>query len=75
MSCPCYSDIKLPHEDEYRGYDIFIERNRDPYREDLSWQISIDNGIWDDGGEYSLDECLKSAKKAIDLRIDGLTAE
>lgn len=67
--------ISNDFEEEYKGYIIYVESNPDPYRDDLLWEITIDNGIWDGGSEYSLVDCLKSAKEAVDLRINRLAGE
>ncbi len=75
MNRSCYGDLDLPHEDEYRGYEISVDRDPDPYRENLRWEIANDDGIWEVGTGYRLEDCLKEGKEAIDLRISGLAIE
>lgn len=77
MGCSCYKDLDLPyfHDDGYRGYEIEVDRDPDPYQENLQWMICINDEIWDVGTGYSLEDCLMYAKEAIDLRIADFVTE
>lgn len=72
MRCSCYKNLDLPHEDEYRGYEINVDRDPDPYRENLRWEAATDDGIWEVGTGYCLEDCLKEGREAIDFLIDNL---
>jgi len=60
--------MQTTYEEEYLGYQIYIEPNPDRYNEGFEWAISKDGVIWDDGLKFSIEDALEAARKAVDLR-------
>ena len=62
--------ISAPYEEEYRGYEIYIEKNPDPWREDFDWSVCKDNIEHENGGKYTTKEALSVARLAVDMLTD-----
>ena len=60
--------MQTTYEEEYLGYQIYIEPNPDRYSEGFSWSICKDDSEWDSGIEFSIEEALKKAKKATETQ-------
>ncbi|MEM6232527.1 hypothetical protein [Shewanella scandinavica] len=66
--------MQTTYEEEYLDYQIYIEPNPDPNNEGFEWAICKDGSEWDGGLEYSIEEALKAAQKAVDLRQGTVVA-
>lgn len=60
--------MQTTYEEEYLGYQIYIEPNPDRYNEGFEWVICKDGGVWDSGLKFSIEDALEAAQKAVDLR-------
>ena len=60
------SSTSLPFEDEYKGYEIYIEPNVDQHNEGFSWSISKNDECLDSGLEFDIKMVIDSARKAAD---------
>lgn len=58
------------YDEEYRGYDIYIESNSDRYRGGYNWSVSDKDGIHEEDLNFSLNDCLANARKYIDELCD-----
>lgn len=56
--------IKLPYEEQYLGYSIFIEKGPDPYVEEFSWSLCRDQYEVDSGYDFTVDDALSSARSS-----------
>ena len=61
--------ISAPYEEEYRGYEIYIENNPDPARDDFDWSVCKDNIEHENGGEYTTGEALSKAHLAVEALL------
>lgn len=66
--------MQTTYEEEYLGYEIYIEPNPDRYNEGFEWAISKDGVIWNDGLKFSIEDALEAARKAVDLRQGTVVA-
>lgn len=66
--------MQTTYEEEYLGYQIYIEPNPDRYNEGFEWVICKDDVVWDDGLKFSIEDALESARKAVDLRQTTVVA-
>jgi hypothetical protein len=60
------SSTSLPFEDEYKGYEIYVEPNPDQHNEGFSWSISKNDECLDSGLEFEIKMAIDSARKAAD---------
>ena len=58
--------ITKTYEELYRGYEIYIEPNRDPYREGFEWSACKDETEHDLGLSFSIADAVSEARKAVD---------
>lgn len=54
------------YEESYSGHMIFIEPNRDPYREGVEWSVCKDDVEIQCGLEFSDVAALDVARKCVD---------
>lgn len=54
------------YEEVFRGYEIYIEPNLDPYREGFEWSVCKDEIEHDAGLAFSIPDALAAARNAID---------
>jgi hypothetical protein len=54
------------YEEAYSGHLIFIEPNRDPYREGVEWSVCMDDVEIESGLEFSDEAALDAARKCVD---------
>ncbi|GAA0793241.1 MULTISPECIES: hypothetical protein [Pseudomonadati] len=59
--------MQTTYEEEYLDHHIYIEPNPDSFSEGFEWAICKDDSEWDNGLEFSIEEALKAAQKAVDL--------
>jgi len=60
--------MQTTYEEEYLNYQIYIEPNPDRHNEGFEWAICKDDAVWDSGLNFSIDDALEAARKAVDLR-------
>ncbi|PKH98166.1 hypothetical protein CXF78_20050 [Shewanella sp. 11B5] len=60
------SSTSLPFEDEYKGYEIYVEPNPDQHNEGFSWSISKNDECLDSGLEFDIKMAIDAARKAAD---------
>ena len=61
--------IANSYEEIYRGYEIYIEPNRDPYREGFQWSVCKDEEEIDAGLAFSIPDALAEARKVVDAAV------
>ena len=54
------------YEEEYFGYQIYIEKNRDRYRGGFEWVVCKDENELDAGLAFSINDGLAEARKFAD---------
>jgi|TARA_R110002124_G_scaffold50901_3_gene147608 hypothetical protein len=54
------------YEEDYFDFHIYIEPNPDNYNEGFTWSICKDEIEWESNLEFSIEDALKAAKKAIE---------
>ena len=54
------------YEEEYFGYQIYIEKNRDRYRGGFEWFVCKDENELDAGLAFSVNDSLAEARKFMD---------
>jgi hypothetical protein len=59
------SSIALPFEEEYQGFEIYVETNPDLYSEGFIWTISKSDECLDQGLEFAIQMAIDAARKAI----------
>ena len=57
---------RLRYEEAYSGHMIFIEPNRDPYREGVEWSVCKDDVEIERVLEFSDEAALDAARKRAD---------
>ena len=60
------------YEEEYLGYEIYVEKNRDPYRGGFEWFVCKDANELDAGLAFSVNDALAEARKFVDSVITPL---
>jgi len=63
------SNIALPFEEEYQGFEIYIEQNPDNYSEGFCWSISRNDECLNEGIEFDIQSAINMARKAIDASL------
>ena len=58
--------ITNTYEEIYRGYEIYVEPNRDPYRGGSEWSACKDEVEHDAGLSFSISDAVTVARKVID---------
>ena len=58
--------ITNTYEEIYLGHEIYIEPNRDPYREGFEWSVCKDDVEIDSGLAFSIADALEEARKIVD---------
>ncbi len=58
--------ITNSYEESYRGYEIYVEPNRDPYREGFEWSVCKDETEHDSGLSFSIEDAVSAARQAVD---------
>jgi hypothetical protein len=59
-------------EENFQGYEIFIESNSDYYRGGFEWSISKDDVIWHSDLAFNIEGALSDAQRTItDLNSAG----
>lgn len=53
-------------QEEYLGYEIYIEKNRDRYRSGFEWSVCKDEIKLDAGLAFSENDSLIEARKFVD---------
>lgn len=71
MSSEIENDVYVPYEEIYKGHEIYIEKNPDPYREDLDWSVCRDNEVLDEGGAYTVKDALAEAYRTVDSLVSA----
>jgi hypothetical protein len=59
------SSTALPFEEEYQGFEIYVEPNPDHYNEGYSWSVSKNDECIDEGIEFAIQMAIDAARKAI----------
>jgi hypothetical protein len=59
--------IESIYEEDFMGFEIYIEPNLDRCREGFVWSVCKDEEELDSGLEFGFDEALVAANKAIEL--------
>lgn len=54
------------YEEEYFGYEIYVEKNRDQYRGGFEWSVCKDESELDVGLAFSVNDALTEARKFVD---------
>lgn len=54
------------YEEEYFGYEIYVEKNRDKYRGGFEWSVCKDENELDAGLAFSVDDAIAEARKFTD---------
>lgn len=54
------------YEEEYFGYEIYIEKNRDRYRGGFEWSVCKDENELDVGLTFTVNDALSEARKFVD---------
>jgi len=62
--------ITNSYEEIYRDYEIYVEPNRDPYREGFEWSACKDETEYSSGLSFSIEDAVADARKAIDKLAD-----
>jgi hypothetical protein len=60
-----YPGISLPFEEEYQGFEIYVEENPDHYNEGYNWSISKNDECLDSGLEFDIQMAIEAARKAV----------
>jgi hypothetical protein len=53
------------YEEEFMGYEVYIDHNRDIYRGGFEWTICKDGEELDDGLAFSVQDSLDEARNAV----------
>ena len=61
------SSTSLPFEDEYKGYEIYVEPNPDQHNDGFSWSISKNDECLDSGLEFDIKMAIDTAHDAINV--------
>ncbi|MBT1446542.1 hypothetical protein KJI95_18770 [Shewanella sp. JM162201] len=56
----------ISHEEEYKGYVIYVENNPDSYRGGYEYSVSDGEAIIEDGLVFDVEDALQSARSFID---------
>jgi len=59
------SSIALPFEEEYQGFEIYVETNPDHYSEGFIWSISKSDEYLDQGLEFDIQMAIDAARDTI----------
>jgi hypothetical protein len=54
------------YEEEYFGYEIYIEKNKDRYRGGFEWFVCKDENELDVGLSFSTNDALTAARNFVD---------
>lgn len=54
------------YEEEYFGYEIYVEKNRDRYRGGFEWFVCKDENELDVGLAFAANDALAEARKFVD---------
>ena len=54
------------YEEAYLDHEIYIEPNRDPYREGFEWSVCKDDVEIDAGLAFTIADSLEAARKVVD---------
>jgi hypothetical protein len=66
-----HPNIALPFEEEYQGFEIYVEPNPDHYNEGFVWSISKNDECLDEGIEFDIQMAIDAARKAITAFENG----
>ncbi|WP_445946535.1 hypothetical protein [Shewanella sp.] len=66
-----HPNIALPFEDEYQGFEIYVEPNPDHYNEGFVWSISKNDECLDEGIEFDIQMAIDAAREAITAFENG----
>lgn len=54
------------YEKEYSSYEIYVEKNRDRYRDGFKWFVCKNESELDAGLSFSTNDALTAARKFVD---------
>ncbi|MCT8985290.1 hypothetical protein [Shewanella phaeophyticola] len=57
--------ITIPFEEEYQGFEIYVEENPDHYNEGYSWSVSKNDECIDEGIEFDIKMAIDAARDTI----------
>ena len=57
-------------EEIYRGYEIYVEPNRDRYTGGFEWSACKDEAEHDSGLSFLIEDAVATARKAVDKLVD-----
>jgi hypothetical protein len=58
--------ITNTYEEVYLGYEIYVEPNRDPYREGFEWSVCKEDSVIDNGLAFTIPDSVDQARKVVD---------
>jgi hypothetical protein len=61
----------LPFEEEYQGFEIYVEENPDHYNEGYVWSVSKNDECLDEGIEFDIQMAIDAARKAMTAFENG----
>ena len=62
----CCESNFISHEEEYQSYDIYIEKNPDPYRGGFIWSVGNESEEIETGLSFTLGSAIEDAQKLAD---------
>lgn len=69
MSSTVNKDLSVPYEEIYKGHEIYIENNPDPFREDLDWTVCKDEVVLEEDSTYTAEDALAAAYLVVDSLV------
>lgn len=64
-----HPNITLPYEEEYQGFEIYVELNPDRYNEGYIWSISKNDERLNEGLEFDIQLAIDLARKTADTLL------
>lgn len=62
----------VSHEEEYQSYEVFIEKNPDPYYGGFIWSVARESEELETDLDFTLVSAVENARKSIDDYISLL---
>lgn len=59
--------ITNSYEEVYLGFEIYVEPNRDPYREGFEWSVCKEDSVIDSGLAFTIPDSVDQARKVVDV--------
>lgn len=60
------SSITNSYEELYRGFEVYVAPDRDPYRGGFEWSVCKNETEYDAGLTFSIADAITAAREAVD---------